>query len=577
MRWTALALCSALITPATLGQWGVLDTTFNPGGGKSAGFNRDVTVIQQQPDGRLLIGGAFTEVDKTSRSHIARVSASGSLDTSFVPPTIPGDTIQLGVEAMALQPDGRILIGGRFEDFGSHDRDYLARLQPDGSLDATFHPTPDLIVFAIGLQASGHLVVGGGFTSIDGAPRQRVARLNPDGSVDDGFDPGPGPNGAVFAVAPQPDGRVLIGGAFTAISGSPRSRLARLLSDGSLDPTFDPGDGPNDIVYALALQPDGRIIAAGSFTNFAGHQRHYVVRLRPDGTQDTDFQSDIALTFGGVTTLRSAPDGKILIGGDFQTIDGTRRVGIARLHINGRLDTTFGSGTEPAYSSGSSVVKGIALQADGKVMFGGRFDSVNGVKLNYLARLTGDQGGQVEFVNATDQVDESAETIRIPLRRLGSTAGQVSVDVAVTAGTAAPETDFLLPSRTVFFEPGETTQAILVNIPPDAPGEPDEHFVLSLGNPIGGILLGPTGNTTITLRDSAISPTPKFASVERFDADRLRLSLSAVTGSTCILETSPALDSWTAIQTNVALNDTCLFEISGLADSARRFFRARVP
>jgi uncharacterized delta-60 repeat protein len=482
----------------------------------------------------------------------------------------------LGVETLALQPDGRILIGGRFEDFGNPTRNYLARLEPNGSLDTTFLPAPDLIVFGIGLQANGHILVGGGFTSINGLPRPRIARLNPDGSVDTRFDPGAGPNGVVFAVALQPDGRVLLGGAFTAIGGTPRNRLARLLSDGSLDPTFDPGSGPNDIVYALALQPDGNLLAAGSFTNFAGNQRHYVVRLHPDGTQDTSFQPDVTLTFGGVTAVRVAPDGKILIGGDFQTIDGARRVGIARLQADGRLDTTFGGGTEPAYSTASVIVKGIALQADGNVLFGGRFDSVNGVKLNYLARLTGDIGGQVEFANAGQQFDESAGIISIPLRRIGSTAGIASVDVAVTGGNATPEKDFVLSTQTVAFAPGETSQFLWVHIPPDAAGEEDEQIVLSLGNPLSGILLGPTSSATITLRDTVIPAAPDFTAIEIVDVDHLRLTLNAATGSTCILEASPNLAPWTAIQTNLATDGTCRFTVPGWSGSNHRFFRSRV-
>src|SRR5436190_7759521 len=107
-------------------------------------------------------------------------------------------------------------------------------------------------VFSVAVAPDGKVLIAGDFTLVNGTNRNRIARLNQDGSLDTGFDPGAGANAIVYAVAAQPDGKALIGCDFTTYNRTNRNRIARLNLDGSLDTSFEPGLGPNNTVFALA-------------------------------------------------------------------------------------------------------------------------------------------------------------------------------------------------------------------------------------------------------------------------------------------------------------------------------------
>ncbi|RMH34509.1 MAG: hypothetical protein D6687_03815, partial [Acidobacteria bacterium] len=125
-------------------------------------------------------------------------------------------------------------------------------------------------VFAIAIEPDGQILIGGSFTSVGGQTRNRIARLNPDGSLDTSFNPNA--NGTVFAIALEPDGQILIGGSFTSVGGQTRNRIARLNPDGSLDTSFNPD--ANNTVSAIAIEPDGQILIGGSFTSVGGQTRN---------------------------------------------------------------------------------------------------------------------------------------------------------------------------------------------------------------------------------------------------------------------------------------------------------------
>ncbi len=138
---------------------------------------------------------------------------------------------------------------------------------------------PD-IVYAIVVQPDGKILFGGTFwQQYDGVDRAGIARANTDGSIDTSFDPGNGANGTVYAIYLQSDGRVLVGGAFNQFNGSARLGIARLNANGSLDASFDPGAGANDLVYAVARQSDGKALIGGAFTAYDGVTRNRVARL----------------------------------------------------------------------------------------------------------------------------------------------------------------------------------------------------------------------------------------------------------------------------------------------------------
>src|SRR5207244_1242778 len=146
----------------------------------------------------------------------------------------------------------------------------------------------ETIINSMALQPDGKIVIGGDFTSVDGVPLNYIARLNSDGSVDNTFDPGAGADFLVNSVAVQPDGLIVVGGAFTQLGTLGGSQgIARLNPDGSVDTTFNAGSGANNTVNSVVLQPDGGILFAGIFTSVNQTRRIGLARLLSDGSLDT--------------------------------------------------------------------------------------------------------------------------------------------------------------------------------------------------------------------------------------------------------------------------------------------------
>jgi uncharacterized delta-60 repeat protein len=268
---------------ARLNADGSIDHSFDPGSGTS----REVWSISLQDDGRILIGGLFQTVNGQPRNGVARLHPDGRLDESFDPGTgAPG-----GVLAVAAHPDGKVWIGGWFTQVNGQARTYLARLNADGSLDTGFNPyiVAEAGVWSLLVQPDGKVLVGSDSYSINGYWRDCIARFNAEGSLDIGFDPGRGANGTVMAIALQPNGKVLIGGSFTTYHRSLRSGIARLHPDGRLDEEFDPGMGTaedgfltgND-VYAIAPLLDGRVLIGGLFGKVDEADIRRLARLHGD-------------------------------------------------------------------------------------------------------------------------------------------------------------------------------------------------------------------------------------------------------------------------------------------------------
>ena len=398
---------------------GTLDTSFNPGADST------VNALAVQADGKILVGGTFTTLGgggfgTTTRNKIGRLNPDGTLDSSFNPGA------NTAVNALAVQADGKILVSGTFTTlggggFGTITRNRIGRLNPDGSLDATFNPGADNHIFALAVQADGKILVSGIFTTIGGGGtgttmRNRIGRLNPDGSVDTSFDPGA--NGNIDALAVQADGKILVVGYFTALGGggtgtTTRNKIGRLNPDGTLDTSFDPG--ANNPVYALAVQADGKIVVGGQFTTLGGGgtgttTRNNIGRLNPDGTLDTSFDPDPGAN-SFITALAVQADGKILVGGRFTTLRGggpgtTPRNNIARLETDGRLDRTLNINL---VIPPTGFVNAIAVQPDGKILIGGTFTAVLGVARNNIARLNSDGTLDTAFdPNANNEVDAIA-------------------------------------------------------------------------------------------------------------------------------------------------------------------------
>jgi uncharacterized delta-60 repeat protein len=551
---------------ARLNSNGSLDNSFNPGTG-AIGTVYSVVV---QSDGKVLIGGDFTMVNGTNRNQLARLNANGSLDSSFNPNTGAGG-YPLRVNSVALQSDGKVLAGGLFDN-GTNNS--IARLNADGSLDGSFNPGTgaNQSVNSVALLSDGKVIIGGSFTMVNGTNRNRIARLNADGSLDGGFYPGRGLESPVSSLELQPDGKVLIGGGlrlnadgssdnsyvfvpntntsfnpdiavpgtdysvgrcsavqpdgkvliggytvttlaidefnnhyyslgyFVTRVNSDGSRdtnfnipvggyssgwgipgpwstgvgllvlqpggkvlmggtfgIARLNANGTVDSSFNPGFGGS--VYSMLLQPDGRVLVGSS----AG-----LAWLNSDGSRDPCFNPTInnSYSYPFVVVLQS--DGRVLVGGSFSTVNGVSRNGIARLNSNGSLDSSFDPGT-----GADAAVRAIALQPDGNVLIAGDFLTVNGVLRPYVARLFGDSSGpRLRLFSSTN----NAVVVAWPSSSAGFTLQQNTnfstpnwVNVATAPTTVGSENQVAIssPSGQRFFR-----LASIVTTPSQPPSPP---------------------------------------------------------------------------------------------------------
>ena len=180
---------------------------------------------------------------------------------SFDPNAARTDGGNPEISSIAVQADGKILAGGSFTIIGGQTRNYMARLDPTTGLADSFDPNASTILsVSIAVQADGKILVGGRFSALTpngGAPvpRNHIARLETDGRVDQTLNLSM-VGSYVFSTAVQPDGKILIGGGFTEVLGVARNNMARLNTDGTLDTAFDPNaDG---IVHSIAVEPDGK-------------------------------------------------------------------------------------------------------------------------------------------------------------------------------------------------------------------------------------------------------------------------------------------------------------------------------
>ncbi len=365
---------------------GNLDADFTAAGGE--GFDYASYALVLQTDGKIISGGSFSTFDGASIGYaIARLNADGSLDETFD----SGTGFQNNVNALAVQSDGKVLAAGTFTSYNGTSSPRIARLNADGSLDESFDPGTGFSdasytsVTTLALQEDGKILVGGRFDTFNGTSRSRIARLNADGSLDESFDPGTGfsvNQSGPYVLAVQSDGKVLVSGNFISFNGIDRNHIVRLNTDGSLDESFDPGTGFNSTSYTLALQSDGKVLVGGSFTSFNGTSRSRIARLNTDGSLDESFDPGTGFNGDGPYVMVVQPDGKVLVGGSFTSFNGTSRSNFARLNADGSLDESFDQGT-----GFGNWITALALQSDGKVIVGGGFVTYNGANVPYLARL----------------------------------------------------------------------------------------------------------------------------------------------------------------------------------------------
>ena len=469
---------------------GAVDTFFDP----RPGPNQFVNTVALQTDGRLLAGGTFTAFGGLGRARLARLGLDGSVDATFDPGAGANDT----VNTVLVQPDGKVLVGGAFTRMGNRNRGHIARLTSSGALDTSFNPGAgaDNPVNALVLLADGRIYLGGGFATYNGATRNGVARLTPNGVLDSSFAPGTGADGTVNALAVQADGRLLVGGEFSTFHSRPLPYLVRLNEDGSLDETFSSASPLNGSVRSIVVQPDGRILVGGGFTSVGAESRPYVARLNEDGTLDATFDPGAGPN-SLVYAIALQADGKVLIGGEFTAVGALTQNRLARLTAAGAVDTTidFGSGA-------NLFVATVLVQPDEEIVIGGGFTTINGLDRPYIARLVGGEDvgpGTIFFNQPNYAINEHFTNVTVTVVRAGGSQGQVEVEVVSTDLTATGDEDYGRVQQTLTFLEGETFKTLVIGITNDSLVEASETFLLALTNVTGGALLNEGAVTTVTI------------------------------------------------------------------------------
>lgn len=346
---------------------GALDSAFHQPSirnGVSGGEVRQITV---QADGKVFIVGQFDSVDGVATKGIARLNGDGTADSSFA---CAIQWFSNAASRVGWQPDSKAIIAGVYPEIGTGHYLQLARLNVNGTTDATFNataligPTAQSFVTCLVVQSDGKIVIGNtlGITDGGGMTHNRITRFNADGTVDSAFNPIL--NGNLQSAAIQPDGKIVIGGDFTTVNGVNRTRIARLNADGSVDSAFDPGVGAGNTIGTIVLQSGGKIVIGGNFTTFNSFVRNYIARLNADGSLDTGFNPGVGAPKIAAIAFQSS-NSKVVVGGTFTEAGGQLSNALARLRSDGSADPLF----KPPYQS-TDIVGALALRADGRVYAG---------------------------------------------------------------------------------------------------------------------------------------------------------------------------------------------------------------
>jgi uncharacterized delta-60 repeat protein len=369
-------------------QDGIIDLTFEPQLEPSS-FVKSIAVLS---NGQSIVGGTFSK-------GIARLNADGGLDTDF----LIGSGADSTVSIVKIQPNGKFLVGGNFTSFNGMPANMLIRLNSDGTSDPTFQTGSGFssslssnwspgMVKAIAMQPDGKIYVGGFFDEFNGIPVTNLVRLNADGTLDASFDAGASTDKTIHCMVLQPDGKLLIGGDFFSYGGSGgiiHPFLARVNTDGSADSLFinNIQFGPINVseVTSLALQSDLKILIGGRFNYVNGVTAKQIARLNADGTLDNSFNLNetIPSIYDEVNTIALQPDGKILLGGSTQSWISDTISRIIRLNADGLFDATFITGN--GVTGGDPYA--LALQNDTKIVVGGNFNAYAQLARNGLVRL----------------------------------------------------------------------------------------------------------------------------------------------------------------------------------------------
>ncbi|MFN3404694.1 MAG: LamG-like jellyroll fold domain-containing protein [Cytophagaceae bacterium] len=367
---TFLLFCFLIfISQLAFGQTPWIDKSFQ----YLPGANGDIFSIAKQSDGKFIIGGNFTSFNGAPFNRLVRLNQDGTIDYSFD----IGSGFNDVVKDVKILPDNRIIVGGQFTSTDGFSRSGLAILSSTGTLD-NFNPLLGLTnpkVNTIALAGSS-IIIGGLFDQVNGQPRNNLAKLLLDGSLDVSFNSGSGGNrgttGEIMKVLVDDIGNVVLGGNFTAIFGTSRSNFVRLTSGGTIDPTF-PNVNFNFQVRDIEDIP-GKYLVGGSFSSPASR---FAVVDKSNGS----ILPLVSAPDAGVNSIKVLPNGKILIGGDFDNYGSTLRARLARLNSDYSLDMDFLPGGL------NNLVEDFETMNDGRIIAVGSMVNFMGESISRIIRV----------------------------------------------------------------------------------------------------------------------------------------------------------------------------------------------
>ena len=212
---------------------GALDPTFAAAPTATAGTLAYVSALLLQPDGRVVAAGLHVNFTTSGNTnfYVARYESTGAQDASFAPQVATGGTAYYStIYALDRQADGKLLVGGDFTQLGATTRPGFARLTTTGSVDATFVPSSQFsgIVDAVAVQPNGRVLLGGQFTPAGSSAGANFTRVLTTGQPDASFTPTATPQGPVYVLLVHPDGAIVLAGNFTTINNLPQLAIARV-------------------------------------------------------------------------------------------------------------------------------------------------------------------------------------------------------------------------------------------------------------------------------------------------------------------------------------------------------------
>lgn len=352
---------------STYGQGLTYDPTFEQGTGlDNSPFEAIVYHVRTDAVDNIYVGGVFKAYDGVLRSGLLRLLPDGSMDTQFC----SGSGAIPGVGVIDFQSDGRVIIAGQMETFDGQPCFTLSRLDLDGTLDATFNTGITWDVTTLTVLPNDEIVVCGR----GNFGEKYVKRFSADGVMDASFNPTI--DNTAWTMDVQADGKILLGGEFDTVNGIAVNNLVRLHQDGSVDTTFDPPvNTTENQIRAIAVQPDGKVLVGIPYSNVGFGPS----RLLSDGSMDQTFQSSLG-ALGGINDLNVLPNGQVVITGLVVDEDFVQTSSVVIINSNGSLAQSTICGP---FGFGYST----AVDSEGRIVVGGSFQNCDGEASNGLCRL----------------------------------------------------------------------------------------------------------------------------------------------------------------------------------------------